>query len=41
VAVVPAPEAPVALEACSTAGCEAWQVGEIAQGEGVEYAESV
>jgi phosphoribosylformylglycinamidine cyclo-ligase len=41
VAVVPAVEAPAALEACRAAGCEAWQVGEIVQGEGVEYAKSV
>jgi phosphoribosylformylglycinamidine cyclo-ligase len=36
-AVVPAGEAPVAIEACHAAGCEAWQVGEIVPGEGVEY----
>jgi phosphoribosylformylglycinamidine cyclo-ligase len=41
VAVVPAAEVTAALEACCAAGCEAWQVGEIVQGEGVEYAASV
>ena len=41
VAIVPAAEAQAAVEACRAAGCEAWQVGEIVPGEGVEYAESV
>jgi phosphoribosylformylglycinamidine cyclo-ligase len=41
VAVVPPAEATAALEACRAAGCEAWQVGEIVQSEGVEYAASV
>jgi phosphoribosylaminoimidazole (AIR) synthetase len=40
VAIVPAAAAAAALAACQAAGCDAWQVGEIAQGEGVEYAES-
>jgi phosphoribosylformylglycinamidine cyclo-ligase len=39
-AVVAAGEAPNAIEACRAAGYEAWQVGEIVHGEGVEYAES-
>ena len=37
VAIVPAAEAPAALAACAGAGCEAWQVGEIVAGAGVEY----
>jgi phosphoribosylformylglycinamidine cyclo-ligase len=37
-AVVPAGEAAAAIQASEEAGCEAWQVGEIVQGEGVEYA---
>jgi phosphoribosylformylglycinamidine cyclo-ligase len=37
VAIVPAAEAPAALAACAGAGCEAWQVGEIVAGVGVEY----
>ena len=41
VAIVPAAEATAALEVCRAAGCDAWQVGEIVQGEGVEYVESV
>jgi phosphoribosylformylglycinamidine cyclo-ligase len=40
VAVVPAEEAAAALAACEGAGCEAWQVGEVVPGEGVEYVES-
>jgi phosphoribosylformylglycinamidine cyclo-ligase len=36
-AVVPASDAAVAIEACNAVGCEAWQIGEIAPGEGVEY----
>ena len=36
-AVVPASEAAAAIEACHAAGCEAWQIGEIVPGEGVEY----
>jgi phosphoribosylformylglycinamidine cyclo-ligase len=39
VAIVPAAQAGAALEACENSGCEAWLVGEIVQGEGVEYAE--
>ena len=37
VAIVPAGEVAAALEACEGAGCEAWLVGEIVPGEGVEY----
>jgi phosphoribosylformylglycinamidine cyclo-ligase len=36
-AVVSPAEAAEAIEACHAAGCEAWQVGEIVPGEGVEY----
>ncbi len=39
VAIVPAAQAGAALEACENSGCEAWLVGEIVPGEGVEYAE--
>ncbi|MDP9256289.1 MAG: AIR synthase-related protein, partial [Actinomycetota bacterium] len=41
VAVVPAGEAAAALAACDGAGYEAWHVGEVVPGEGVEYVESV
>jgi phosphoribosylformylglycinamidine cyclo-ligase len=37
VAIVPATEVDAALAACAGAGCEAWQVGEIVTGAGVEY----
>jgi phosphoribosylformylglycinamidine cyclo-ligase len=40
VAIVPSGEAATALETCENSGCEAWLVGEIVQGEGVQYAES-
>jgi phosphoribosylformylglycinamidine cyclo-ligase len=40
VAIVPPAEAAAAIAACAAAGCEAWQVGEIAAGEGVVYVES-
>jgi phosphoribosylformylglycinamidine cyclo-ligase len=36
-AVVPQGEAAAAIQASEGAGCEAWQVGEIVPGEGVEY----
>ena len=38
IAVVPTADIAAALAACQSAGCEAWQVGEVVQGEGVEYA---
>jgi phosphoribosylformylglycinamidine cyclo-ligase len=38
-AIVPPAQAEAALEACSAVGCEAWQVGEIVQGDGVAYAD--
>ena len=37
VAIVPAAETAAALAACAGAGCEAWQVGEVVPGKGVEY----
>jgi phosphoribosylformylglycinamidine cyclo-ligase len=37
VAIVPADAADAALAACAGAGCEAWRVGEIVAGTGVEY----
>ncbi|HEY3612291.1 MAG TPA: phosphoribosylformylglycinamidine cyclo-ligase [Gaiellales bacterium] len=37
VAIVPAGEVDAALAACAAAGYEAWRVGEIAAGTGVEY----
>jgi phosphoribosylformylglycinamidine cyclo-ligase len=37
VAIVPAAEAGAAVAACAGAGCEAWRVGEIVAGAGVEY----
>jgi phosphoribosylformylglycinamidine cyclo-ligase len=40
-AVVPAADAAAALASCGDAGCEAWEVGEVVQGEGVEYAGDV
>jgi phosphoribosylformylglycinamidine cyclo-ligase len=39
VAVVPPGQIAAALEACAGAGCEAWLVGEVVPGEGVEYLE--
>jgi phosphoribosylformylglycinamidine cyclo-ligase len=39
VAIVPPAEAAAAIAACAGAGYEAWQVGEIAPGEGVGYGE--
>jgi phosphoribosylformylglycinamidine cyclo-ligase len=36
-AVVPVSDAAAAIEACHAAGFEAWQIGEIVPGEGVEY----
>jgi phosphoribosylformylglycinamidine cyclo-ligase len=41
VAIVPPGCVALALEACESAGCEAWLVGEIVQGEGVDYLEHV
>jgi phosphoribosylformylglycinamidine cyclo-ligase len=41
VAIVPPGGVAPALEACESAGCEAWLVGEIVQGEGVDYLERV
>jgi phosphoribosylformylglycinamidine cyclo-ligase len=41
VAVVEAADAAQALEACAAAGCEAWRIGEVVPGEGVEYAGDV
>jgi phosphoribosylformylglycinamidine cyclo-ligase len=41
VALVPAAEAGAAIAACEGAGCEAWQVGEVVAGDGVEYAGDV
>jgi phosphoribosylformylglycinamidine cyclo-ligase len=41
VAVVQAADAAQALEACAAAGCEAWRIGEVVPGEGVEYAGDV
>jgi phosphoribosylformylglycinamidine cyclo-ligase len=38
IAVVPTADIAAALAACQSAGCEAWHVGEVVQGEGVEYA---
>jgi len=38
IAVVPTADTAAALAACQSAGCEAWAVGEVVQGEGVEYA---
>jgi phosphoribosylformylglycinamidine cyclo-ligase len=37
VAIVPATGVDAALAACSGAGCEAWHVGEIVAGTGVQY----
>jgi phosphoribosylformylglycinamidine cyclo-ligase len=37
VAIVPAADVDAALAACAGAGCEAWHVGEIVAGTGVEY----
>jgi phosphoribosylformylglycinamidine cyclo-ligase len=39
VAIVPAAEAAAALAACAGAGCEAWRIGEVGPGTGVEYLE--
>ena len=39
VAIVPVGDVEAALAACESAGCEAWMVGEVAAGEGVDYAE--
>jgi phosphoribosylformylglycinamidine cyclo-ligase len=39
VAIVPPGEIATAVEACAGAGCEAWLVGEVVPGEGVEYLE--
>jgi phosphoribosylformylglycinamidine cyclo-ligase len=36
--VVPPEEAQAALEALRGAGCEAWRIGEVVEGEGVEFA---
>jgi phosphoribosylformylglycinamidine cyclo-ligase len=41
VAIVPAAGAAAALAACRAADCEAWRVGDVVQGEGVEYVEGV
>jgi phosphoribosylformylglycinamidine cyclo-ligase len=41
VAIVPAGCVAPALEACEGAGCEAWLVGEVVHGEGVDYLEHV
>ena len=39
VAIVPPGDVALAIEACAGAGCEAWLVGEVVPGEGVEYLE--
>jgi phosphoribosylformylglycinamidine cyclo-ligase len=39
VAIVPTGEIARAVDACASAGCEAWLVGEVVRGEGVEYLE--
>jgi phosphoribosylformylglycinamidine cyclo-ligase len=41
VAIVPPGHVAGALEACAGAGCEAWLVGEVVPGEGVDYLEHV
>jgi phosphoribosylformylglycinamidine cyclo-ligase len=41
VAIVPPGHVAGALEACEGAGCEAWLVGEIVPGEGVDYLEGI
>jgi phosphoribosylformylglycinamidine cyclo-ligase len=41
VAVVQAADAAQALRACAAEGCEAWRIGEVVPGEGVEYAGDV
>jgi phosphoribosylformylglycinamidine cyclo-ligase len=40
-AIVPPGHIAAALEACEGAGCEAWLVGEVVPGEGVDYVEGV